>query len=75
MFCGAGYAEQISHEENWKCFMCTGKAVRILKRRDDWQEKLKLIFEVDTDDIDFVRLDLKQRNSMAEIYLSNSFML
>ena len=46
MFCGVGYAARISKSfGNWDCFMCTGERVHILKRRDDWQEKLKDIFQ------------------------------
>lgn len=45
MLCGAGYAEKLSKEDSWECFMCSGKPMRILRRRDDWQKKLKELFQ------------------------------
>ncbi|XP_057297529.1 uncharacterized protein LOC130628583 [Hydractinia symbiolongicarpus] len=45
MLCGAGYAEKLSKEDSWECFMCSGKPMRILRRRDDWQKKLKDLFQ------------------------------
>lgn len=46
MFCGVGHSSKISKDSgNWECFICTGKKVGILKRRNDWQERLKEIFQ------------------------------
>ena len=54
MFCGVGYSEEIRNNNHWQCFMCTGKPVRILKRRDDWQTKMKDIFQIGLGDTEYV---------------------
>ena len=41
---------QISSQENWVCFMCSGETIRLLKRRENWQERLREIFLTDEED-------------------------
>ena len=56
MLCGVGYYEKISSAKQWQCFMCEDKNVRLLKVRQDWQDRIKEIFNQDAHHIDFVRL-------------------
>ncbi|XP_066921722.1 DNA (cytosine-5)-methyltransferase 3B-like isoform X2 [Clytia hemisphaerica] len=54
MLCGVGYSERISSsEEEWRCFMCEEMTVRLLKVRNDWQDRLKEIFNEERNHIDF----------------------
>ncbi|XP_065056739.1 DNA (cytosine-5)-methyltransferase 3A-like [Rhopilema esculentum] len=50
MLCGVGTTVKISSQENWVCFMCSGETIRLLKRRENWQERLREIFLTDEED-------------------------
>ncbi|XP_047124656.1 DNA (cytosine-5)-methyltransferase 3A isoform X2 [Hydra vulgaris] len=49
MFCGVGYSRTVSAGLDWHCFMCTGEKVRLIQRRDDWQQRLKNVFSVNNE--------------------------
>ena len=62
MLCGVGYYEKISSAKQWQCFMCEDKNVRLLKVRQNWQERIKEIFNQDAHHIDFVSLRTNKKN-------------
>jgi len=50
VLCGAGTTVKISARENWICFLCSGESIRLLKRREDWQDRIREMFLSDDED-------------------------
>ncbi|XP_046861377.1 DNA (cytosine-5)-methyltransferase 3A-like isoform X2 [Xenia sp. Carnegie-2017] len=47
LMCGTGTVEQISSLETWCCIMCQNTKVGLLEKREDWQEQLRQLFDMD----------------------------
>eukprot|EP00794_Sanderia_malayensis_P010940 gene10940-12101_t len=74
MLCGVGAAVKIASEDKWICFMCSGESVRLLKRREDWQDRLREIFMSDDEEeyppLEFVPpVPLKERKPIRVLAL------
>ncbi len=67
---------QIASEDNWICFMCSGESIRLLKRREDWQERFREFFLSDDEDeyvsLHFHYSSLNSTQCFSHIRMDNS---